>query len=119
MTSASRPLNVRTWSSFLASAAVNVSSSVTVPNRSSLDPDSVPDRSPRPVMVSFTAWPLPSRLRAPTVRTSDTAPFLLAPFGPSAWASCVAVRARSSTPSGTAVRLSGITAPSASSGPPV
>ncbi len=44
---------------------------------------------------------------------------MFSPAGPSAFESSVAVRVRSSTPSGTLVRSIGMTVPSASSGPPV
>ena len=118
MTSASRRLNSRTSASLAATIDTNDCSSVTVPNRSSREPDSVPVELAEVADGVVERLPVAAEVGRADVEHVGQRPSALTPFGPSARDSSVAVRDRSSTPSGTAVRSTGMTAPSASSGPP-
>jgi hypothetical protein len=108
-----------TWSSLPASAEVNCCRLSTVANRSLSLPDSVSPSLPSEVIVSLSALPLPLVFLASVFSRSDSAPFLLAPLGPSVVLTRLRLAYRSSTSSGVAVRSRGRTVPSAIAGPPV
>ncbi len=45
------------------------------------------DNAPNCVIIACRLAPLPFRLAAPVLTSSDSAPFLFSAFGPSAWVS--------------------------------
>ena len=83
-TSPSDPFNARTVPSFWASVEMNASSSAAESNSSSLLLSSVSLRVPKLAMVSWNFAPSPAKFFAVVSSRSLSAPFLLAPVGPSA-----------------------------------
>ena len=71
------------------------------------------------VIVDCRASPLPARFCAPVVTSSDTAPFLFAPSGPSAVESFCTDEYSSSTSTGTIVLATGRLMSFDAFGPPV
>jgi hypothetical protein len=88
-----------------------------VANRSSADPDNVRAAWAKLRTLSLNAAPLPRRFSAPVSNSSESAPSEFAPSGPSAETSVSRLAYSSSSSTGVAVRVLGMTAPSASSGP--
>ncbi len=119
VTDASRSWKETIWSPLIDSASTKTCRLPRVPNRSCRPSEIVRIAVASCCRLSRRAGPCPSALAAATSRTSPSAPCGSVSSGPSSVVSRVSCSVISSHSTGTAVRSTGIVAPTGSSGPPV